>query len=616
MPHGGRQLMSGGDVLVECWGCQSVQCHWKGCTVSRGGAAMVCDKTGGGWMAVMRGRLGGGDMLVECWGCQSAQCHWKGCKVFLSSAVSRGEDAMVCDKAGGGWMAMMRGRLDPSEGKWCLVRAVYRAFGPSFRIDLAWSVRRWCVVLPPFDLPTFDLFGVVLRGCYHASFGLTCYWIDFDFALPLAVVFRHSFGRFVAQFIGFRRTSVVPSAIWSLPSSYPPSFASFLSIFLVGPSSVRCSFDLSFTRSVGFRGTYAALSGIPLLPSSFPPSSLSVLSRTIHWSVICSSLFRPFHCSMCWSPSYFCRSLGCSVTRSAISRRFRCCCRRAIRQPLCRYCQLIHWFVIRPPLFRPFRRSIHWFPWYFRHSFGRSVAQSAVSGHFRCCCRRDIRQPLRHYCQPIRWLVIRLPLIRPFRRSIRWFSWYFYRSFGCSVATFELSANHCGLLFGLPDAGYSTVISLWVHRMTFGLRLLFSQERARSPITLGFWSSLAFFARTRVEPCHIRLLVFTCFFPQERARSPATLGFWSSLGFFARTAIWGPEEAKVAVMLVMDVLGVVSHQVYSVLGGYSVTWALQCGTDGTVATLRWYYDGTDGTVTGRVEVSRPTCGTVTRQRPD
>ncbi|KAF7807490.1 hypothetical protein G2W53_039651 [Senna tora] len=51
----------------------------------------------------------------------------------------------------------------------------------------------------------------------------------------------------------------------------------------------------------------------------------------------------------------------------------------------------------------------------------------------------------------------------------------------------------------------------------------------------------------------------------------------------------------------MDVLGVVSHQVYSVLGGYSVTWALQCGTDGTVATLRWYYDGTDGTVTGRVE---------------
>ncbi|KAF7807484.1 uncharacterized protein G2W53_039645 [Senna tora] len=538
MPHGGRQLMSGGDVLVECWGCQSVQCHWKGCTVSRGGAAMVCDKTGGGWMAVMRGRLGGGDMLVECWGCQSAQCHWKGCKVFLSSAVSRGEDAMVCDKAGGGWMAMMRGRLDPSEGKWCLVRAVYRAFGPSFRIDLAWSVRRWCVVLPPFDLPTFDLFGVVLRGCYHASFGLTCYWIDFDFALPLAVVFRHSFGRFVAQFIGFRRTSVVPSAIWSLPSSYPPSFASFLSIFLVGPSFVRCSFDLSFTRSVGFRGTYAALSGIPLLPSSFPPSSLSVLSRTIHW------LFRH---SVCHFPA-FSLLLPSSYPPTFVSL-------LSIDSLVCHPSAALSAFpsldplvsVVLPPFFRPFRRSIRRFrafslllPSRYPPTFASLLSTNSLAGH------PSAAHSAFPSLDPLVFVVL-LPFFRLFRcylRVIRQPLWTIVRLARC-----------------------------WAS----GLHLLF---------------------------------------PQERARSPATLGFWSSLGFFARTAIWGPEEAKVAVMLVMDVLGVVSHQVYSVLGGYSVTWALQCGTDGTVATLRWYYDGTDGTVTGRVEVSRPTCGTVTRQRPD
>ncbi|KAF7827480.1 uncharacterized protein G2W53_018644 [Senna tora] len=57
-------------------------------------------------------------------------------------------------------------------------------------------------------------------------------------------------------------------------------------------------------------------------------------------------------------------------------------------------------------------------------------------------------------------------------------------------------------------------------------------------------------------------------------------------------AIWGPEEAKVAVMLVMDVLGIISHQVYSVLGGVEWCTVSRGHCNAALMVLWRHYDGT------------------------
>ncbi|KAF7824164.1 uncharacterized protein G2W53_022308 [Senna tora] len=285
--------------------------------------------------------------LWTCWVLQATGCRCKGVQVYsvlggtqcnrlvYSVTWVLGTMTALLVLRRDGWRFF--GFACPSEGRWCPVRAVHRAAGPSFRIDLAWSVR-CCMVRPPpvhhfssvrffvvrsvQSCPPLDPYAgacsgsqvaiwivkfdsVVLVGGeveggsegYHASFGLTCHWIDFDFAQPLAMVFHRSFG-----------LSIACSGFLTLFRPFYCSIRWFLSSF-------RCSFGRSVARSVGLRHPSANLLAIPLLDPLVSVVLFTILSAVSSLDQLVSIVRHPSAALSAFLSSIR-RSFGHSITRS------------------------------------------------------------------------------------------------------------------------------------------------------------------------------------------------------------------------------------------------------------------------------------------------------------
>ncbi|KAF7812196.1 uncharacterized protein G2W53_033172 [Senna tora] len=277
---------------------------------------------------------------------------------------------------------------------WALQRgtdAVDRATGLSSRRDLTWSVRYRCTVLTSFDLSWFELFGVVFCLIHPLVHRLVCRLpfrspdsilpSFFFFFFPDPLLHRPSFSPSVSHSSGHsvvdpfvRRIAAQSVDFYYRASHFYRSlfvidllgFSSFCSTCLnrrlvpcrqfVGHglsfldwsnaptdnfcrSSVlfvfvvfRCSFGRFVTRSIGYRRPSTVLSAIPsldplvsfvlfailsVIPSLNPLVSvvlygilLAIPSLDPLVSVVLSLFFRPFCRSIRWFPLSFCRYFG------------------------------------------------------------------------------------------------------------------------------------------------------------------------------------------------------------------------------------------------------------------------------------------------------------------